>query len=170
MAQGFRRRLPLIIGGLAGLLGGGFLTLLSFDVCLSSYLLHGVPMNRCPDGAPRQTVRLSADGLSRGMAGPVSVWVTAHAPHPDHGGLMEAPVTRGAAELFLVDAEGKETPLPPEPEHGWRREDHGPLMARVKLPQVPDGDYRLRTRVTTPLGTDAVDAALPLYAPRACTC
>ncbi|WP_164008702.1 MG2 domain-containing protein [Pyxidicoccus trucidator] len=165
MAQGFRRRLPLIIGGLAGLLGGGFLTLLSFEVCLSSYFLLGVPMNRCPDGDMRQTVRLSADGLSRGVASPVSVWATAHAPHASYGGLMEAPVTRGSAELFLVDAEGKETPLPPEPEHDWSREGYGPLTTRVKLPQVPDGDYRLRARLTTPLGTDTVDAALPLYAP-----
>lgn len=165
MTQRFRRRLPLFIGGLAGVLAGGWLTLLSFEVCLSSYLLHGVPMPYCPDGQMRQTVRVSADGLSRGATGQVSVWAHAHAPHPRHSGMMFAQVTRGAAELFLVDAEGKETPLPPEKEHGWKRDGDGPLVARVTLPQVPDGDYRLRARLTTPLGTDSVDAALPLYAP-----
>ncbi|MCY1017140.1 MG2 domain-containing protein [Pyxidicoccus sp. MSG2] len=165
MTQRFRGRLPLFIGGLAGLLAGGFLTVLSFEVCLSSYLLHGVPMPYCPDGQMRQTVRVSADGLSRGATGQVSVVAEAHAPSPRYSGMMDVPVLRGSAELFLVDADDKETPLPPDKEHGWKREDHGPLVTRVALPQVPDGDYRLRARVTTPLGTDTVDAALPLYAP-----
>jgi hypothetical protein len=160
-----RTRRRLLAGGLAAFLVGGALAVASRDVCLSARVLHGVEVPRCPDGRFRQTVGLSASGLSRGGAGPVSVWARAHAPDPRYGGVMEGPVRRGSAALFLVDAEGKETPLSPEKEHGWRRDDGGALEARVALPQVPDGDYTLRARVTSPLGTDTVDAALPLYAP-----
>jgi hypothetical protein len=163
MAQGFRRRLPLIIGGLAGLLGGGYLTALSFEVCLSTWLLDGVPMRYCPDGQLRQTVHVSASGLSRGGQGTVSVLARAHGLHSSYAMVMEAPVGRGSAELFLVDAEGKETPLPPA--HGWHRDSDSLLRTEVTLPQVPDGDYRLRARVDTPLGSATADAALPLYAP-----
>ncbi|MBZ4418799.1 carboxypeptidase-like regulatory domain-containing protein [Myxococcus sp. RHSTA-1-4] len=163
MTNRFRRR--LLAGGLAAFLVGGALAVASWDVCLSAWALRGVKVPRCPDGQFRQTVGLSAYGLSRGIAGPVSVWAQAHAPDPRHGGLMDSRVRRGSAELFLVDAEGKETPLTPEKEHGWQRDDAYALAARVALPQVPDGDYKLRARVTSPLGTDTVDAALPLYAP-----
>ena len=65
---------------------------------------------------------------------------------------------------MLVDAAGKETPLPPEKELG-AGDDDGTCSAGVKLPALPDGDYRLRARVTSPLGTDTVDAPLALYAP-----
>ncbi|WP_253910735.1 MG2 domain-containing protein [Pyxidicoccus fallax] len=158
------RNRRLLAGGLAALLVGGTLAVASWDVCLSAWVLHGVEVPRCPDGRFRQTVGLNAHGLSRGLAGPVFVWAEAQAPDA-LGGMLKGRVGRGTAELFLVDADGKQTPLPPEKEHPWGREDGLALMARVALPQVPDGDYTLRARVSTPLGTDTVDAALPLYAP-----
>jgi hypothetical protein len=163
MTNRFRRR--LLAGGLATFLVGGALAVASWDVCLSAWVLRGVKVPRCPDGQFRQTAGLNAYGLARGVAGPVSVWAQAHAPDPRDGGLMESRVRRGSAALFLVDADGKETPLTPEQEHGWQRDGSQALTARVALPQVPDGDYTLRARVTSPLGTDTVDAALPLYAP-----
>ncbi|MCP3136015.1 MG2 domain-containing protein [Pyxidicoccus xibeiensis] len=163
MTNRFRRR--LLAGGLAVFLVGGALAVASWDVCLSARVLRGVKVPRCPDGAFRQTVGLNAHGLSRGISGPVSVWAQAHAPDPRFDGMMQGRVTRGFAELFLVDADGKETPLTPDKELPWTRDDADTLQARVSLPQVPDGDYTLRARVSTPLGTDSVDAPLPLYAP-----
>ncbi|MFP2934338.1 MG2 domain-containing protein, partial [Pyxidicoccus sp. 3LG] len=164
MSERFRRR-RLLLGGLAVVLVGGALAVASWDVCLSARVLYGVKVPRCPDGDFRQTVGVNAHGLSRGIAGEVSVWAQAHAPDPRYGGVMQGHVGRGSAELFLVDADGKETPLTPEKDHGWERDDDAMLKARFALPQVPDGDYRLRARLSTPLGTDSVDAALPLYAP-----
>lgn len=161
MTERFRRRWKT--GGLLALLvGAGVFA--AWDVCLSAWVLRGVKVPQCPDGAFRQTVAVSFQELGRDLPGTVSVWADAHAPDA-RGALMSSRVRRGSAELFLVDAEGKQTPLEPEKKDGWTRSDNDVLAAKVKLPVVTDGDYRLRARVTTPLGTDTVDAALPLYAP-----
>ncbi len=161
----FRRR-RLLGGGLAALLVGGAIAIAAWDVCLSAWVLRGVKVPICPDGQFRQVVEVQGDSLRRGGEGRVSVMAHALAPHPGSGGLMRAPVTRGTAAVFLVDGEGKETPLAPVKGTGWKRTADGRLLqASVELPQVPDGDYQLRARLTSPLGTDSVDAALPLYAP-----
>ncbi|WP_233601931.1 MG2 domain-containing protein [Corallococcus sp. CA047B] len=143
--------------------GGGLLYMTS-GMCLSAWAFQGVEVRRCPDGVFRQTAGLSAQGLARGASSRVSVWADAHAVD-EHGVDLWARVGRGTAALFLVDAAGKETPLPVDEKSSWKRDGNGPLNAPVTLPQVPDGDYRLRARITTPLGTDTVDAPLPLYAP-----
>ncbi|WP_174260491.1 MG2 domain-containing protein [Myxococcus xanthus] len=160
----FRRR-RLLGGGLAALLVGGAVAFASWDVCLSAWVLRGVKVPSCPDGQFRQVVEVHGSGLARGDTGQVMVVTHALAPHPESGQLMKAPVTKGTAAVFLVDGEGKETPLPLSKETDWKRtQDDRSLSARVVLPEVPDGDYQFRARVTSPLGTDSVDAPLPLYA------
>lgn len=160
----FRRR-RLLGGGLAALLVGGAVAFASWDVCLSAWVLQGVKVPSCPDGQFRQVVEVHGTGLARGNTAQVLVVAHALAPHPESGQMMKAPVTKGSAAVFLVDAEGKETPLPLAKESDWTRsQGDRTLSARVVLPDVPDGDYRLRARVTSPLGTDSVDAPLPLYA------
>ncbi|HZI15647.1 MAG TPA: MG2 domain-containing protein, partial [Myxococcus sp.] len=163
MTKHSRRR--WLTGGLAVVLVGGGLALASWDVCLSAWALHGVKVPSCPEGRFRQTAGVNGSWQGRGKPGSVSVWAQAHAPYQNYGGLMEARVERGTAEVFLVDAAGTETPLALEKDTGWERGDDGALNASLVLPEVPDGDYQLRARVTTPLGTDTVDSALPLYAP-----
>ncbi|MBE4747111.1 hypothetical protein G4177_02845 [Corallococcus sp. ZKHCc1 1396] len=153
-----------VTGGLGLLVVGGGLAFLASGRCLSAWVFQGVDVRRCPDGAFRQTAGLSAQGLARGASTRVHVWAEAHGVD-DRGHALNAPVGRGSPELFLVDAAGKEMPLPVDAKSRWKRDGDGPLNAPVTLPQVPDGDYRLRARVTTPLGTDSVDAPLPLYAP-----
>nr|WP_199729160.1 MG2 domain-containing protein [Corallococcus sp. CA053C] len=153
-----------VAGGLGVLLVGGGLAMAASGRCLSAWVFQGVEVHQCPDGAFRQTAGLSADGLARGASSRVAVWAEAHAVD-EQGNVLRAPVGRGTAALFLVDAAGKETPLPVDEQSRWEREGNGPLTAPMTLPQVPDGDYRLRARVTTPLGSDTVEAALPLYAP-----
>ncbi|WP_370645281.1 MG2 domain-containing protein [Corallococcus sp. EGB] len=132
--------------------------------CLSAWVFQGVETPECPDGEFRQTVSVSANGLARGASSRVNVWALAHGVD-DKGRAFQAPVIRGSAALFLVDAAGKETPLPLDADGHWERGETGALAAPVSLPQVPDGDYQLRARVTTPLGAGAVEAPLPLYAP-----
>ncbi|NTX64964.1 hypothetical protein HUA74_30350 [Myxococcus sp. CA051A] len=162
MTERFRRRAKK--GGLAALLLVGVWAFAAWDVCLSAWVLRGVKVPQCPDGQFRQTVGLDVRSVARGLSGRVIIWADAHAPDA-RGSLMTARVRRGSAELFLVDAEGKQTPLEPEKKSPWTRDSDDTLGAEVKLPEVPDGDYKLRARVTTPLGTDTVDATLPLYAP-----
>ncbi|WP_342378597.1 MG2 domain-containing protein [Myxococcus stipitatus] len=162
MTERFRRRWKT--GGLGALVLLGVWVLVAWDVCLSAWVLSGVKVPQCPDGRFRQTVAVSVTELGRGLPGTVRVWADAHAPNAV-GALMSARVRRGSAELFLVDAEGQETPLEVEKKDGWTRSDGDVLVAQVKLPAVSDGDYRLRARLSTPVGTDTVDAALPLYAP-----
>nr|WP_208723313.1 carboxypeptidase-like regulatory domain-containing protein [Corallococcus llansteffanensis] len=153
-----------VAGGLGVLLVGGGLAVAASGRCLSAWVFQGVEVPQCPDGAFRQTAGVSAQGLARGASGTVAVWAEANAVD-EHGNALRALVGRGTAALVLVDAAGKETPLPVDEQARWERLDNGAQTAPVTLPQVPDGDYRLRARVTTPLGSDTVEAALPLYAP-----
>ncbi|RKH33795.1 MG2 domain-containing protein [Corallococcus sicarius] len=153
-----------VAGGLGVVLVGGGLAMAASGRCLSAWVFQGVEVPQCPDGAFRQTVGLSAEGLARGASSRVAIWAEAHGVD-EHGNALRGRVGRGTAVLSLLDAAGQETPLPVDAKARWEREGDGPLTAPVTLPQVPDGDYRLRARVTTPLGSDTVEAALPLYAP-----
>ncbi|MBU8898868.1 hypothetical protein KRR26_24970 [Corallococcus sp. M34] len=152
------------VGGLGALFLGGVVALAASQVCLTTWLWWGVGLRQCPEGRLRQTVALIARGVSRGGAGSVWVWADAHGVDA-RGHVLNSRVRRGSAELFLVDAAGKETPLPPAPRASWTRGSRFDLMTEVALPEVPDGDYRLRARLTTPLGQDTVEAPLALYAP-----
>ncbi|MGE6756868.1 MG2 domain-containing protein [Corallococcus interemptor] len=163
MTGGIQRR-RWVAGGLGLLLLGGGLAFVASGRCLSAWVFQGVEVPWCPDGEFRQTVGLFADGLARGGSSRVRVWAEAYGVDAK-GTVFGATVGRGSAALFLVDASGKETPLPLDGNGRWEREDAGPLSAPVTLPQVPDGDYQLRARLTTPLGAGTVDAPLPLYAP-----
>ncbi|MFB1485395.1 MG2 domain-containing protein, partial [Corallococcus sp. RDP092CA] len=163
MTGGIQRR-RWVAGGLGLLLLGGGLAFMASGRCLSAWLFQGVEARECPDGELRQTVSVSAAGLARGASTWVNVWAQAHGVD-ERGRAFQGSVIRGSAALFLVDAAGKETPLPPDANGHWKRADSGALLAPVTLPEVPDGDYQLRARVTTPLGTGTVEAPLPLYAP-----
>jgi hypothetical protein len=147
---------------IAGVLLGAVALWASWDVCVSAWLFQGVKVPHCPDGRFRQTVSLRAESLAREGTGFVTVWAEAHAAGNSPGARMRAPVRRLEAELLLVDAQGKESPLPVEKD--WEEWGSG-RRAVVKLPAVPDGDYRLRARITSPLGEDTAEAVLPLYAP-----
>ncbi|WP_257454756.1 MG2 domain-containing protein [Archangium lipolyticum] len=155
-----KRRVAL--GFAAGLFAGvvGWAT---SDVCVSTWLFQGVKVPRCPDGRLRQVPSLFVEGLARETTGSVAVSAEAHGVTSRDGERLAAPVRRLDASLFLVDAQGKESPL--EPELDWKQDSSFTLRSRVKLPALPDGDYRLRARVTSPLGTDTVEAPLALYAP-----
>jgi hypothetical protein len=134
----------------------------SRDVCVSAWLFQGVKVPHCPDGRFRQTVGLRAESLAREGTGYVTVWAYAHGAGKSPGERLQAPVRRLEAKLLLVDARGGESPLSVEKD--WEEWGNG-LRAAVKLPALPDGDYRLRALLTSPLGEDTAEAVLPLYAP-----
>lgn len=158
-----RSRRWLIAGGVTVVLAGVVVAIAATQVCLSAWLFQGVQVAHCPDGRFRQTVSLQVQELARERTGIVRVWAMAHGVRERSGQELLARVQRLEAQLTLLDATGKETPLSPEKD--WEKEGDSTLLGKVKLPALPDGDYKLRARVTTPLGTDSVDAALPLYAP-----
>ncbi|HYI00840.1 MG2 domain-containing protein [Hyalangium sp.] len=157
-----RSRRSLIAGGIFVVLAGVALAIVSSEVCLSAWLFQGVQVKQCPEGRFRQTVGFEIDSLARERMGFVRVWALAHGMSARNTRLL-ARMSRLEVQLVLLDAAGQETPL--KPEQDWVRGDNGDLSAQVKLPALPDGDYRLRARVTTPLGTDSAEAVLPLYSP-----
>lgn len=132
------------------------------DVCLVTARDHGVVLPQCPDGALRQTARLDLSGLRRGSSGTVTLRAFARYTVADADQARAAPAGRITSHaLAIVDGAGKVTPLAVAQ---WSGGD-GFAHARVALPELPDGDYKLRATFATRLGSGTLDAPLPLYAP-----
>jgi hypothetical protein len=143
-------------------LGAGLLVVFAIsrahDVCQDTLLRYGVSVGQCPDGKLRQTARLEVAGVRRGAPGQVMLAATAHYTTRDADAERTAAVPKVRdIELALLDAKGTATPVPTE---GW---SHG--RATITLPDVPDGDYKLRATFATRLGPGEVTVALPLYTP-----
>lgn len=132
------------------------------DMCWSARGRYGMHVPTCPEGTPRQTLRIEGSGLSRQAKGWVTVAASAVYVVPGMvDGHLTASVDDVSATLALVDAAGKETAIAVEAWH----EDGYARRAEIALPDVADGDYRLRAHVSSPLGDGEVDLPLPLYAP-----
>jgi hypothetical protein len=114
------------------------------------------------DGKVRQTVRLDVDGVRRGGPGTVSIAATAHFTKKAADVTDSVPVPGfHSISLALVDTKGGATPIPVAK---WEKQGTT-SRGIVTLPEVPDGDYKLRATYKTKLGTGEVDAILPLYTP-----
>ncbi len=114
------------------------------------------------DGKIRQTAELSVAALRRGAEGRVELTALGHftpKAADDEEVLVLSDVD--AIALSLVDAAGKATPLPALE---WMRTGAA-HAAKLTLPEVPDGDYKLRAAFTTELGAGQIEVALPLYTP-----
>ena len=114
------------------------------------------------DGAIRQTAMIHASGLRRGGEGTVTVAATANYTRRDADVVQTTAVPElDSVSLTLVDSAGAATPLAVKK---WSH-SHGQASAQLALPEVPDGDYKLRASYRTTLGAGEVEAALPLYTP-----
>ncbi len=133
------------------------------QVCISAWARYGFSARHCPDGEVHQTVRVEAQGLRRGGPGPVEVSVEAHFATARSPEGTREPLPRFSAALSLVDGKGTATALQPDKD-GWVRAGDG-HSATVTLPEVADGDYKLRAAVKSAVGESTVDVPLPLYAP-----
>ena len=131
--------------------------------CITTWWRTGLLIHRCPDGELVQHVAVRADGLRRDAWGPVTIEAKAVYTIGDAERTLEATIGSFTATLALVDAAGKETPLAPDSQ-GWQSAGPG-KTAIVKLPAVPDGDYKLRAHVVSRVGDSTVDVPLALYAP-----
>lgn len=131
------------------------------QICQDAWRRYRIALTECPDGALRQTAELAVHGVRRGADGEVTFTATAHYTVADADAARHAPIHHlDALALALVDAKQHATPL----EVDWERVgDH--RSARLKLPEVPDGDYKLVARYQTRIGEGTVELALPLYTP-----
>jgi len=132
------------------------------DVCKQTLYTQGIALPTCPSGRIRQTVELAVGDLRRGAEGNVYVSATAHYTTSDSDAIERASIDRfDSVKLSLVDAAGKVTPLKPK----RVSTDWGRHWSRIVLPDVPDGDYKLRADYATSIEKGTLDLALPLYTP-----
>lgn len=133
----------------------------STQTCLRVGFRTGLWLDQCPDGELRQTISVSAPELKRGANGYVTVSVYAtYLVAPSDTRFTEA-ISRFTPTVSLVSAAG-ETQLAPK--KSWEKSGDS-LLAEVALPKVNDGDYTLRTRITSPIGEQVLELPLPLYTP-----
>lgn len=150
-----RRILLILFGALAGLA----LLVTSQLVCISAYLAHGIAVETCPDGDVVQTVSVESYNLRRRVEGWVTVRAFGNYTTAAADGARAAEVVRGVdQELYFVKPGGEELAL--KPREGWKDGS-----ASVALPEVPDGEYILRAKVSTPIGDTVQDVPLPVFAP-----
>ena len=149
----------LLIGlGLAAL---AILGIASTRTCLRVGFSTGLWLDECPDGELRQTISVSAPELKRGAKGWVTVTVNATYLVAPNDSRKTEPITRFTPLVALVGPSG-ETLL--QPKKAWASNGRA-MQGEVELPKVNDGDYTLRTRVTSPIGEQTLDLPLPLYTP-----
>ncbi len=132
--------------------------------CVSTGVPYGLWLEQCPATDLRLQADLSARNMVRGDWGYVSVTPTAQWLDGDgpYANLQTAVVPRGFdVDFSLLDGAGETVAGIETRDIDW---DHG-LNLEMKLPEVPDGDYRLRATVDSGFETVEVDADLRLYAP-----
>lgn len=151
-----RWRWVLAVGALALIL-----LIASSQTCLRTGFGYGLWLDECPDGDLKQTISVNAPALTRGGASSVTVSVSAHYTTGPADTRSVAPVSRFAPTLMLVTPAGETALLPKK---SWERTGDS-LTAEIELPKVNDGDYTLRTRVTSSIGDSSLDLPLPLYTP-----
>lgn len=132
------------------------------DRCHEAWLAYGLSLPACPVGELRQTAEIEVSGLRRGAEGRVHVTARAHytTRHADDAEVAPVPSFRALA-LALVDAKGAATSIAVT---RWEAAGDG-RRAAITLPEVPDGDYRLRATYATRLGEGELDVPIPLYTP-----
>ena len=151
------RRLVIGLGiGLAAILA-----IASSQTCLRVAFRTGLWLDECPDGELRQTISIWAPELKRGADGLVTVSVNATYLVAPNDMRHTETITRFTPTVSLVSAVG-ETQLAPK--KNWEKSG-GSLQAELSLPRVNDGDYKLRTRITSPIGEQVLELPLPLYTP-----
>ncbi len=146
--------------------GLGALALLGWFVssktCLSTGFRYGLWLDQCPDGEFRQTLVVGAPSVVRGAESAVTVRVLAHYTTGDADRRNVTPIGKFTADLSLTGA--ADGPKPLVPKKGWHREGDA-YVATVEWPKVNDGDYQLRTHVSSALGETTLDVPVALYAP-----
>ncbi len=130
-------------------------------ICRETFRKYGIALPHCPDGEIRQTAQLEVASLRRGVEGSVYLSASAHYTVKNADDVETEPVPHfESIKLTLVNAKKIATPMEVE----WDR--FGDISrGKLKLPEVPDGDYQLHADYETRLGKGELDVPLPLYTP-----
>jgi hypothetical protein len=132
------------------------------EECQDAWLEYGLLLTECPVGTVHQTADVDVSGLRRGAEGTVVVAAQAHYTTRDADDAETVPVTAfRSLALALVDAKDVATPIAVP---RWEASDNR-RRAAITLPEVPDGDYRLRVTYETRVGKGELDVPIPLYTP-----
>jgi len=119
------------------------------DRCMSTRLNYGLSLPTCPDGNVQQIGRIEATNLRRGALGDIALQAIAKYTTHDSDDVESATIPKlKNIALTLIDAKNVPTVIPADAwfaNSGWMR-------AKVKLPEVPDGDYRLHAAFDTGAG------------------
>ena len=164
MSKAKKFLLALVASAFVAFVGCGLLV----GPCAKAWWRYGVLVHTCPAGVmPYLSVEGSA--LGRGVTGTVRVSASARVYGAELDPIDTVDVRRFSPSVVVVDDAGKEHEV--EVLHtwygsGWDWSGTGAQVARVQLPStLPDGDYLLRARASTPSGELVVDAPLALYRP-----
>ena len=145
---------------IAGILAGAFL-IGRIDThdgrCEAAFMDYGLTTSSCPSGKIRQTATMHVDNLRRGVDATVTLDAAAHYTIASADAVQSLPVPEiDKVVLSLVDAKNTATPLAAK-----RRGN----TFTFKVPELPDGDYKLRADYATRVGAGTLEAAIPLYTP-----
>ncbi|MBI4816061.1 MAG: hypothetical protein HY791_07385 [Deltaproteobacteria bacterium] len=153
-----RARLLLGVGALAVI---GYL--IGSTVCVSAWWADGIWVTRCPDGRVHGRLELDAQ-LRRGETGVVSLQAIAFYAVEGRSVAWSAPIGRFGLEALEVEGPGlRVLRLEPKETSG-----HAPMKCQVTLPaELPDGEYTLRARVSSPVGELMAEAPLDVRSPLA---
>jgi hypothetical protein len=137
--------------------------------CRSARSKYGIEVEICPDGKVRQQLFIQGNALRRAGDGYVTLRADALYTIAAADAYRRATIPKIDAKLSLVDGHGKERPLEKakgvlKVRDGWTF-GRGFAQAKVRVPRVDDGDYKLRARITTKVGKGTVDLPLALYSP-----
>jgi hypothetical protein len=132
--------------------------------CVPTGVQYGVWTTRCPATDLRASVVLDVEDVERGRWGAVEVRTTARwMSRTDRRG-RERKATVGGPDVLLDLVDGEGTVVGPlELRNADWSGDR--LRVEVRLPDVPDGDYRLRAKVDAGFEAVEVHAEIPLYRP-----
>ncbi len=133
------------------------------DLCQPTLIEHGIALPTCPSGKIRQTASIDVYELRRGSEGSVdfeamAYYTTSLSDSVEVAGVMQVQ----SIKLSLIDDKGVATAIKTK---GWHDDGGARRKARIVLPSVPDGDYKLRADYQTPLGKGSLDVNIPLYTP-----
>jgi hypothetical protein len=151
------------LGLLAAVVVGAALAYTASELCIRAWLFDGILVPSCPAGDVRPVYHLAASGARRGH----TAWITVHGQAHYTTGPSDADHSAGIRRLSLalrvVDPSGKATPLSPEPKTA--SDGEGYAGASYRLPEGPDGDWKLEATIDSPLGPGAAELIVPLYSP-----
>jgi hypothetical protein len=132
------------------------------DICTSAWLKYGLELPRCADGKIRQTVHVEASGLRRGAKATVTIGGAArYTVHDADSAETAAFGVFDSVVLTLVDAKHASTPIVVD---DWSTSKTS-TTATFKVPEVPDGDYKLHVVYATHLDHGELDVPVPFYTP-----